>query len=48
MAVVGTDTQQTLTGVATGDASLLEEALGLREAQLETNGLEPRLSDRSQ
>ena len=42
MAVVGADTHQTLSGVATGDVSLLEEALGLREAQKEANGLDPR------
>jgi len=42
MAVVGADTHQTLTGVATGDVSLLEEVLGLREAQKEANGLDPR------
>jgi 4-carboxymuconolactone decarboxylase len=42
MPVVGADTHQTLTGVATGDVSLLEEALGLREAQMEANGLDPR------
>jgi 4-carboxymuconolactone decarboxylase len=42
MAVVGADTHQTLSGVATGDVSLLEEALGLREAQLEANGLDAR------
>ena len=35
MAVVGAETHQTLSGVATGDSSLFEEALGLREAQLE-------------
>ena len=42
MAVVGADTHQTLSGVATGDVSLLEEALGLREAQKEANGLDAR------
>jgi 4-carboxymuconolactone decarboxylase len=42
MAVVGADTHQTLTGVATGDTSLLDEVLGLREAQLESNGLDAR------
>jgi 4-carboxymuconolactone decarboxylase len=42
MPVVGADTHQTLTGVATGDTSLLEEALGLREAQKEANGLDAR------
>jgi 4-carboxymuconolactone decarboxylase len=42
MAVVGADTHQTLSGLATGDVSLLETALGLREAQMENNGLDPR------
>jgi 4-carboxymuconolactone decarboxylase len=42
MAIVGADTHQTLSGVATGDVSLLEEVLGLREAQKEANGLDSR------
>lgn len=42
MAVVGADTHQTLSGISTGDTSLLEEALGLREAQRETTGLDGR------
>jgi 4-carboxymuconolactone decarboxylase len=42
MAAVGPDTHRTLTGVATGDASLLDEVLGLREAQLDSTGLDPR------
>jgi 4-carboxymuconolactone decarboxylase len=42
MPVVGAETHRTLTGVATGDVSLLEEALGLREAQMEANGLDSR------
>ena len=42
MPVVGADTHQTLSGVATGDVTLLEEALGLREAQLERTGLDGR------
>jgi 4-carboxymuconolactone decarboxylase len=42
MAVVGAETHQTLSGVATGDVSLLEEVLGLREAQAEANGLDAR------
>ena len=42
MGVVGADTHRTLTGVATGDASLLDEVLGLREAQLESTGLDAR------
>ena len=42
MPVVGADTHQTLSGVATGDLTLLDEALGLREAQLERTGLDGR------
>jgi 4-carboxymuconolactone decarboxylase len=42
MPVVGADTHQTLTGVATGDVSLLEEVLGLREAHREAIGLDSR------
>jgi 4-carboxymuconolactone decarboxylase len=42
MPVVGADTHQTLTGVATGDVTLLDEVLGLREAQLESSGLDSR------
>jgi alkylhydroperoxidase/carboxymuconolactone decarboxylase family protein YurZ len=42
MAVVGADTHQTLSGVATNDMSLLDEVLGLREAQMESIGLDPR------
>jgi 4-carboxymuconolactone decarboxylase len=42
MPVVGADTHQTLSGVATGDVTLLEQALGLREAQLERTGLDSR------
>jgi 4-carboxymuconolactone decarboxylase len=42
MPVVGADTHQTLSGVATGDVTLLDEALGLREAQLERTGLDSR------
>ncbi len=42
MPVVGADTHQTLTGVATGDMSLLEEVMGLREASLERIGLDSR------
>jgi 4-carboxymuconolactone decarboxylase len=42
MPVVGADTHQTLTGVAMGDTSLLDEVLGLREAQMESIGLDAR------
>lgn len=42
MPVVGADTHQTLSGVATGDMTMLETAVGLREAQLEATGLDGR------
>jgi 4-carboxymuconolactone decarboxylase len=42
MAVVGADTHQTLSGVATGDVGLLDEILGLREAQAARSPLDPR------
>jgi alkylhydroperoxidase/carboxymuconolactone decarboxylase family protein YurZ len=42
MPVVGADTHQTLTGVASGDVSLLDEVLGLREAQMASIGLDGR------
>jgi alkylhydroperoxidase/carboxymuconolactone decarboxylase family protein YurZ len=42
MPVVGAETHQTLSGVATGDISILDEALGLREASLEASALDPR------
>jgi alkylhydroperoxidase/carboxymuconolactone decarboxylase family protein YurZ len=42
MPVVGADTHETLTGVATGDFSLLGEVLGLREAQAERSPLDAR------
>ncbi len=42
MTVVGADTHTTLSGVATGDMTILDEALGLREAHLERTGLDPR------
>jgi 4-carboxymuconolactone decarboxylase len=42
MPVVGADTHETLSGVATGDVSLLEEMLGLREAQSESSTLDTR------
>jgi alkylhydroperoxidase/carboxymuconolactone decarboxylase family protein YurZ len=42
MPVVGAATHQTLSGVATGDLSILEEALGLREASMAASGLDPR------
>jgi 4-carboxymuconolactone decarboxylase len=42
MPVVGADTHRTLSGVATGDVSLLDEALGLRQAQMANTALDPR------
>src|SRR5438270_803149 len=42
MAVVGADTHQTLSGVATSDLSTLETMLGLREALLESTTLDSR------
>jgi 4-carboxymuconolactone decarboxylase len=42
MAVVGADTHQTLKGIATGDASLLDELFGLREAQMQSTALDAR------
>ncbi|MGO9958347.1 MAG: carboxymuconolactone decarboxylase family protein [Solirubrobacteraceae bacterium] len=42
MPVVGAATHQTLSGVATGDLSVLETALGLREASLDASGLDAR------
>jgi alkylhydroperoxidase/carboxymuconolactone decarboxylase family protein YurZ len=42
MPVVGAETHETLTGVATGDMTMLEEALGLREAMQERSVLDPR------
>jgi 4-carboxymuconolactone decarboxylase len=42
MTVVGADTHETLSGISTGDVTLLDEALGLREAQRERTGLDAR------
>ncbi len=42
MPIVGADTHQTLSGVATGDVTLFEEMLGLREALNETSTLDAR------
>jgi len=42
MATVAPDTHQTLSGISTGDLGLLEQAMGLREAALETSGLDAR------
>ena len=42
MTAVGEDTQAALSGISQGDMDLLEAAVGLREAQLESTGLDPR------
>ncbi len=42
MATVAPQTHETLTGVSAGQLDLLEAVMGLREAQLETTGLDPR------
>jgi 4-carboxymuconolactone decarboxylase len=42
MPVVGADTHQTLTGVATGDTEVIERAIGLRELNREGSGLDER------
>ncbi len=42
MGVVGADTHQTLSGISTGDAEVLETAIGLRELNREGSGLDDR------
>ncbi|MGA9856756.1 MAG: carboxymuconolactone decarboxylase family protein [Solirubrobacteraceae bacterium] len=42
MAVVGADTHQTLSGIATGDVSMLDEMLGLREQTIQASALDSR------
>ena len=42
MAVVGAQTHQTLTGISSGKVDVLEEAVGLREANREASGLDAR------
>lgn len=42
MAVVGAATHQTLSGVASHDTGVLEDAIGLREASREATGLDGR------
>ena len=42
MAVVGAQTHQTLTDISSGRVDILEEAVGLREANLEASGLDAR------
>jgi 4-carboxymuconolactone decarboxylase len=42
MPVVGADTHQTLSGISSGRSDLLDNAMGLREADRELSGLDPR------
>ena len=42
MPVVGADTHQTLSGISSGKADFLDEAIGLREVDREWSGLDPR------
>src|SRR3954451_20611205 len=42
MAVVAPETQDALSGVSSGDMQMLEGAMGLREAELESSGLDAR------
>ena len=42
MAAVGADTHQTLSGLSAGDRDVLETVVGLREANREVSGLDPR------
>ena len=42
MMAVAPDTHQTLAGISAGDMSMLEQAVGLREAALASTGLDAR------
>jgi 4-carboxymuconolactone decarboxylase len=42
MAVVGSETHQTLAGISAGNLDVLEEAVGLRERNREGSGLDAR------
>jgi alkylhydroperoxidase/carboxymuconolactone decarboxylase family protein YurZ len=42
MPVVGADTHQTLSNLSIGRSDILERAVGLREADREASGLDPR------
>lgn len=42
MPVVGAETHQTLSGISSGDMDMLENAIGLRELNLEGSGLDAR------
>jgi alkylhydroperoxidase/carboxymuconolactone decarboxylase family protein YurZ len=45
MPVVGADTHQTLSGISSGKADILDTAIGLREVDREFSGLDPRTFD---
>jgi alkylhydroperoxidase/carboxymuconolactone decarboxylase family protein YurZ len=42
MATVAPETHQTLTGLSTGDADILDAAIGLRDVSRESTGLDAR------
>jgi len=42
MAAVAQDTHDMLAGLSTGDAQVLETAIGLREAQMDASGLDAK------
>ena len=42
MPVVGADTHRTLTDLSSGQLDVLDEAIGLREQDRESSGLDPR------
>jgi alkylhydroperoxidase/carboxymuconolactone decarboxylase family protein YurZ len=42
MATVAQQTHQTLTGLSTGDLDILDAAIGLRDVDRESTGLDPR------
>jgi 4-carboxymuconolactone decarboxylase len=42
MAVITAETHEALSGISSGDLKLLDEAMGLRESELESSGLDAR------
>ena len=42
MASVAPETQETLAGISAGDMRMLDEAIGMREAEIARSGLDPR------
>jgi alkylhydroperoxidase/carboxymuconolactone decarboxylase family protein YurZ len=42
MAAVAPETEQTLSGISAGDMTMLQEAIGLREVEIESAGLDSR------